>query len=256
MLNAFQTFENDCMTMAPGFILPIGICLVGIGLCLWLGGLNWPRITGALLGALIAGVCTLFLPMLELNITLIIIAVAAVIGMIANKPAIIFSGGIATAIISLIVFSPAIEFDRNTPSVSVENSQTSATLNASQSAALGFEWIKYYATNIGTAIGQNEPLKKAISTGLALAVIFVGIALRRLVSAIACSAIGTMVVFFGMITLLLHKGSQPLTNIYQKPEFYTTAAVCMIIFGIAAELLLCRGPKKETKQTNKKGEQK
>ena len=77
-----------------------------------------------------------------------------------------------------------------------------------------------------------------------------------LVSRMTCSAIGTIVVFFGMIVLLLGKGSQPLTNIYNKPEFYATAAVCMIIFGIATELLLCPVVKKETKQKNKNGEQK
>jgi hypothetical protein len=182
---------------------------------------------------------------------LIIIAVAGVVGMILDKPAIIFSGGIATAVILLILFAPVNEFDSNTPSSPAEDPE--AILSVSQSAFLGFDWIKYYATNIGTSVGQNEPLKKAISTGLALAVIFVGIALRKLVSAVACSVIGTMVVFTGMIILLLHKGSQPLTNIYQKTEFYTTAAVCMIIFGIAAELLLCPASKKET---NTKGEQK
>ena len=242
--------------MAPEFIFPVGICLVGIGLCLWLGGLNWSRIAGGLLGALIAGICTLFFPMLKLNIVLAVIAISVVIGAILNKAAIIFSGGIATAIVSLIVFSPAIEFDNNTPSMPAGNSQTETTLIASQSAGLGYEWIKYYARNIGDAVSQSEPLKMAISIGAGLAVIFVGIVLRRLVSAIACSAIGTMVVFFGMIALLLYKGSQPLTNIYQKPEFYTTAAVCMITFGIATELLLCPVQKKETKQKNKNGEQK
>jgi uncharacterized membrane protein YwzB len=256
MLNAFQTFENDCLAMAPEFMLPVGIGLVGIGLCLWLGGLNWPRIAGGLLGALIAGICTLFLPMLKLNIILGIIGISAVVGAILDKPAIIFSGGIATAVISLIAFAPAIEFDSNTPSPVMENSQTQTTLSASQSAVFGFEWIEYFATNIGASINQNEPLKKAISTGAALAVIFVGIALRRLVSAIACSAIGTIVVFSGMIILLLHKGSQPLTNIYQKPEFYATAAVCMVIFGTLSELLLCPVQKNKNKQINKNGEQK
>ena len=240
--------------MSPGFILPVGICLVGIGLCLWLGGLNWSRIAGALLGALIAGICTLFFPMLKVNLVLAAIAVAAVAGAILDKPMIIFSGGITTAVIILIAFSPAIEFGGTTPSSPAEDPE--ATLIASQSAGLGYEWIKYYATNIGTAIIQNEPVKKVIATGAALAVIFVGFVLRRVVSAMTCSAIGTIVVFFGMIVLLLGKGSQPLTIIYNKPEFYAMAAVCMIIFGTVTELLLCPVVKKETKQKNKNGEQK
>ena len=255
MLDIFQTFENQCLTMAPTFILPIGICLTGIGLCLWLGGLNWPRIAGAFMGASIAAVTALFLPMLTVNIILAVIAVAAVVGLILDKPAIIFSGGIFAGIISLIIFAPAIRFSAGTPSVAYGDMQTQTSISVPQSASLGYEWVSYYATGIYTAISQNDSIKKAISTGISLAVIFIGIALRRIISAIACSVIGTAVVFSGMITLLLYKGSQPLTIIYEKPPFYTTVAVCMIIFGTVTELLLCPAAIKKTKPS-KNGEQK
>lgn len=238
--------------MAPGFIVPVGIIFVGLGLCLWLGGLTWHRGAGAFLAALIAAVSVLFLQELTLHIALVAIIFAAAIGMVLDKPAIIFSGGIAAAIVLLTILSPAIEFDSDTPSAGAENLQTQTAMTASQSATLGIEWIKYYATNIHAAIGQSEPIIKAISVGLALAVIFVGIALRRPVSAVACATVGTAVVFFGMVTLLLYKGSQPLTHICQKSGFYTTVAVCMVIFGTAAELLLC--PAKPG--LDQKGEQK
>jgi hypothetical protein len=219
---------------------------------MWLGGLAWNRITGALLGAILGGICVLFLAGITVEIRMAVIGVAAVLAMIFNKPAIIFSGGLLAGIIALIIFAGAIELESSTPTASV-NSETG--LDVKQSATLASGWCKYYTQNIYSSISKADGMQKLIASGIALAVIFMGIVLRKLVAAISCSAIGTVLVFIGMITLLLYKGSQPLTHIFSRPAFYSAAAVCMIVFGTVVEMLLCPAKKNKIK-LDKNGEQK
>ena len=252
MLDVFQTFEKSCLSMAPEFIVPVGMTLTAIGICMWLGGLAWHRITGALLGAMLSGICVLFLAPVTLEIGLTVIGIAAVIGLIFNKPVIIFSGGILAGVIALIIFAGAIEFKSKVPS-SAADSETG--LDIKQSATLANDWVKYYTQNMYTSLSKVDGLKKLIASGITLAVIFVGIALRKLVGAMSCSAIGTIVIFAGMITLLLYKGSQPLTHIFSRPAFYIAAAVCMIVFGTVVEMLLCPATKNKIK-LDKNGEPK
>jgi hypothetical protein len=252
MLDVFQTFEKSCLSMAPEFIVPLGISLTGVGICMWLGGLAWNRITGALLGAMLSGICVLFLAPMTTEIQLTVIGVAAVIGMIFNKPVIIVSGGILAGIIALIIFAGAIEFESSVPTASV-NSETG--LDVKQSATLANGWAKYYTQNIYTSLSRTEGLQKLIASGITLTVILIAIALRKLVAAMSCSAIGTIVVFSGMITLLLYKGSQPLTHIFSRPAFYSASAVCMIVFGTVVEMLLCPAEKNKIK-LDQNGEQK
>jgi hypothetical protein len=83
----------------------------------------------------------------------------------------------------------------------------------------------------------------AIVAGLVVVIVLAGFFLWRLTSAFCCATLGTTLIFTGMISLLLYKGSAPLTAICRKPSFYGIAFLVMTAFGTAEQLLLCR-PKK------------
>jgi hypothetical protein len=77
-----------------------------------------------------------------------------------------------------------------------------------------------------------------------------GFALWHLASALCCSFLGTVLVFAGMILLLLHKGTVPVSRICSRQSFYATVFIVMAVFGTLEQLLLCKHPK--TRPTKKK----
>ena len=81
----------------------------------------------------------------------------------------------------------------------------------------------------------------------ALAVIFMlaGFYMRRFISALCCAALGTLLVFAGMIMLLLFKGAEPVTTIRAWPNFYSAVFLVMVAAGTTAQLLLCPPPREK-----------
>ena len=75
----------------------------------------------------------------------------------------------------------------------------------------------------------------------------------HLASALCCAALGTMLIFAGMILLLMYKTAAPITHISSKQAFYTAVFVAMTAFGTTEQLLLCQHAKRQSirkKQAN------
>jgi len=65
----------------------------------------------------------------------------------------------------------------------------------------------------------------------------------RFTSALCCAALGTLLVFAGMILLLLYKGAGPISSISAKQSFYLGVFIVMTAFGTIEQLLLCQRSK-------------
>jgi hypothetical protein len=94
----------------------------------------------------------------------------------------------------------------------------------------------------------------AIIAVLAVAFIAAGFYQRSLTSAFCCAALGTMLIFAGMILLLLYKGAAPISRICQNQLFYLGVFAAMTAFGTAEQLLVCqriKGKLTRKKETNK-----
>ena len=89
-----------------------------------------------------------------------------------------------------------------------------------------------------------------------VAVSLVGMFFRRLMVAIGCSSAGTGLIFVGMISLLLFKGSSPLTYMYGRISFFFAVFAGMVVAGAVSQMILCRPPKlkilKEHEEIEKK----
>lgn len=77
-----------------------------------------------------------------------------------------------------------------------------------------------------------------------------GFFFSRLIPALCSTALGTLLIFAGMILLLLYKGSAPITHINDRQSFYATVCIAMIAFGTITQLLPC--PPVRQKPTAKK----
>ena len=57
MLVALQNLEQVSLRLAPVVPVLAGLIFVGIGLCVWLGGLRWNRVVAGLIGAIAGALC-------------------------------------------------------------------------------------------------------------------------------------------------------------------------------------------------------
>lgn len=84
-----------------------------------------------------------------------------------------------------------------------------------------------------------------------------GFFLGHLIPALCCAALGTILIFTGMVLLLLYKGSVPISHISSRQPFYAVVFAAMIAFGTLEQLLFCRYTRKKPitkKETNKNKE--
>ncbi len=94
------------------------------------------------------------------------------------------------------------------------------------------------------------------SRGAAAAAVslIVGFSLWQLASAFCYATLGVALIFSGMVSLLLYKGSGPISDICNRGMFYLGVLGAMIAFGTFAQLLLLRRSK--TRLAAKAGEEK
>jgi hypothetical protein len=103
-------------------------------------------------------------------------------------------------------------------------------------------------------LSQMPVYNWAIIAALAVVFIAAGFLQRRLTSAFCCAALGSILIFAGMILLLLYKGAAPISRICQNQLFYQGIFGVMTAFGTAEQLLLCQRIKERL--TRKKGKSK
>jgi signal transduction histidine kinase len=79
-------------------------------------------------------------------------------------------------------------------------------------------------------------------------ILFTGVYLRRITSALCCALFGTALLFAGMILLLLYKGALPITDMSNRTLFYVALFVAMTAFGTFEQLMLCPAAKTVAKK--------
>jgi hypothetical protein len=118
--------------------------------------------------------------------------------------------------------------------------------------------VKAYKADFITEIkhirSQMPAYGRTIIAALAVIFIAAGFFQWRFTSALCCAALGTMLVFAGMILLLLYKGAAPVSRLCLNQTFYLGVFAAMTAFGTIEQLLLCQGIKEKLtgkKETNK-----
>jgi hypothetical protein len=64
---------------------------------------------------------------------------------------------------------------------------------------------------------------------------------------LTCATLGTLLIFTGLVTLLIFKGSAPITLVQRQGAFYGIVLLGMAAFGTLEQLLLCPTPKRSSK---------
>ena len=259
MLVALHNIEQVSLRLAPVVPILAGLIMLGVGLCVWLGGLRWNRVVSGFIGAISGALCgILFVKNQHVFAGSIGTLIGASLGSVFKKAVVILAGGIVATAIGLIVFSaPVIADESNWPRMNDESSsvvETEGTLSAEESVSVLKSQAVYLFTGLKGCVAQAEPLGFIASIVAGIIVVGCGFFAPRFVVAATSATIGTGMIFAGMIFLLLYKGSEPMTRIYSAGTFYKLVLVVMTAFGTAVGLLVCPETGKRSAKKNDNGE--
>jgi hypothetical protein len=165
--------------------------------------------------------------------------------MFFDKAALVFAGAATVVMIGLIIFAaPALNDTKNLPypefKISTESQRVEkGTTLIEESLEAAKAQLVFFGEKIKQAVSGVSARALMISAIAGLAMVIVGFFMPQFISALTCAALGTGVIFVGMILLLLYKGAQPITHVYGKANIYSTVVLAMVVFGSAVQLLLC-----------------
>lgn len=252
MLEVTQNFEQIAARFSPIVLIGPGLAAVLLGLFVWLGGLGFRRVLAAVVGAVSGGICGSFIAGRNIILAVVSTALATVIAIIFEKIFITILAATLAAVLGFAVLArPYIE----EPATAIPINRAE-TLGGRQTVEIIKAYIADFSTKINQACSQMPAYSWAIIVASAVIFIVGGFFLWRLTSALCCAALGTLLVFAGMILLLLYKGAAPISGIYNRTSFYAAVFIAMTAFGTTTQLSLIQRrekliTKKETNKDNK-----
>jgi hypothetical protein len=227
MLEIALNFEETAAGFEPLVLIVPGLLAVLVGLFIWIGGFGIRKVLVAVIGAVSGWACGFSIAGGHIILVVVLAVVAAVVAVIFEDVFMrILAVGLATVCGFAVLAGPYIKGSFNFAAIEEACSQMPL-----------FAW--------------------AIIAALAVIFIVAGIFFWRLTLALCCAALGTILIFAGMIALLLYKGAMPISGISCRIPFYAAVFMAMIAFGTIGQLLLCgdNGKKSVKKRQTGKGEQ-
>lgn len=245
MIEIFLNFEQITGRFVPWVLVASGAVFIILGLCLWICGLGLRKFFVSLVGLACGIIVGFFVVGRNLFSASLSGALAALIALIIEKVLVVLlAAALAAAITFTIMAEPYYE---QTEVTEVQDG------TSDESVKTEIDDIPYvmkdFGLDAGTKIkqaGMNIPIQTWIFIAVP-AVIFLicGVFLWRFTTSLFFSALGTMIVFLGMILLLSYKGTEPISHISNNPYIAGAVFLAMIGFGTVVQLLLCKKSKKQ-----------
>jgi len=237
MLDLALNFEQISARFDPAVLIGAGVICVMVGLFIWLGGLGLRRPLAAVTGAVGGGVCGFFMSGRNVTLTAVAAAVTAVIAAIFERIFIRILAAALAAVFGLAILArPYVE---DVESQQYQMKDAAESLNVPQTVEILKAYAADFAEKVKQIYQQLPANKWAIITVLVVIFLVAGVFLWRLTSALCCAALGSLLIFCGLILLLLYKGAAPINHISQRQLFYLGVFLAMIAFGTCVQLLFC-----------------
>lgn len=249
MLQILQDFEQTAARFTPIILIVPGVIAVIIGLFVWLGGLGIRRALAVVLGAIVGWICGYFIAGRNIIAAAASAVVAAVIAVVLQRAFITVLAASLAAILTFFVFvgfcPEVVKAAENVNVIANKLAEEEEVIEIDLAAVV----LKAYIIDFSNMV-REAALKMRISGWAAMAgsgvlLLIIGVFFRRLISALCYAVIGTMLIFTGMISLVLYKGSMPISIIRDKFLYYAAVFGFMVVFGTFVQLLL--GPSLEKK---------
>lgn len=243
MLEVAQNLEQVAVRFSPIVLILPGLAAVALGLFIWLGGLGCRKILCALAGAIVGATCGLLIIGRNIIAAVCLTVPAALIATIFES---IFTKILAAALAALLAFAVlARPYIGNPQALALNQVQSQAEpLDIRQSLRTVKAHTSDLRTEIKNLCSRLPTISWVIIAALSAIAIIAESLLWRITSALCWAALGTIIIFAGMISLLLYKGTAPITAIVGRTYFYTAVFAAMVAFGTIEQLLLCQHTKR------------
>jgi len=245
MLEIFQNFEQITGRFIPLVVIISGVVFLLLGLCMWLGGLALRKGFIAIAGLLCGCIVGLFVVGRNLFSASLTGALAMLSALILEKLLVVL---LAATLAATIAFSIAAEPYFEQAEVTEVQNETSEQTPITEYKDIIYE-LKTFGLDSGRKImqaGTQIPIHIwPIIASPALIVLICGVFLWRFTSALFFSVAGTMIAFFGMILILIYKGTEPVGYVSGKPIIVAAVFLVTAVFGTIVQLLFSKKSKKE-----------
>jgi hypothetical protein len=254
MLDMLINFERSAVNLSPVVLLCIGIVAVAVGLVSWLAGMALRKlflfVTGALAGAIVG----LYFVGRKTISAAGLAALFAVIAALLDKLFVTLLAAALAVTIAISIMAWHYDFQISAGPAAEE---ISAPLNETQT-------LQFLQTTLVDFVRYVEDVYRdtpnhywLIIPVLIAVFIAAGIFCWHLICAWLWATAGTILIFAGMISLLLYKGSAPISTVFHNGNYYAAVFTAMMVLGTIVQLLLFRHiktkePKAITKPDNSK----
>jgi len=276
MFEALEYYQSLAGKFDSRILTVPGIIVVIVGLCVWLAGLRWRKILGALAGGGFFATVVVSIGSYSTGVVLAVILIGAIVGALIEKVMLGIFGASAAAAIVLVVISANlrarqysdIEYLNNLKEPTEkdilserycprwpEYEQRDIVINLPQAIDITTQMASYITAKIFDNIKSSSAGAFASAAFVMLAAGFAAFIIPRIFISVVSSSLGSAVIFAGMIMLLFYKASKPVNYIAEKSHFYIMVLAVMIAFGTIVQLVLSPSAAEQIKENmpNKKG---
>ena len=251
MYEIIQNFEQTALRFSPIVLIIPGLLAVIIGLFIWLGGLGLRRVLVTVVGAVTGFSCGFFIIGNIIAAGLLTVGVA-LIALVLQRFFIAILAVFLALVLSFFVFTgicpEVIKATDDVPITAAKITDDNVVISVRHTPEVLKAYIFDFGSMVKQAAWHMRNCAWAIMAAVSVVVLVAGLFLRRLTSALCCAVLGTILIFAGMISLLLYKGSFPIRGICDNPLFFAGVFGAMIAFGTVVQLLFCSRLEKSAKR--------
>jgi hypothetical protein len=258
MFDILNEFQNAALVFSPMMLVAPSVLGVIIGIIFWLAGVKYTRIIAITAGFIGGGIAAFYWFPAHNQVPAAIIGALAggLVAMFVHK-FIVVAAGMAVFMIVVITFLIGTHFNDQVSGVVY---QPAAATSVKLSLVQTIEQIKSRLTNVSERLYRLSIRLPSVTwsafAAAILAVVVAAIFFGRFIMAFACSSLGTAMIFAGMLSLLLYKGSSPLTYVYGRISYFFLVFAAMTVAGTVVQFILCKPSKlkilKEQEEIDKK----
>jgi hypothetical protein len=257
MLDVLNEFQNAALAFNTVTLVVPSVLGVLLGIVLWLGGAKFTRIIASAAGLIGGATGAFYLFPEHQNTAAISGAVAGALVAIPIHKFFAIIAGLAILVIAITTMLVGIHFSDKLSDASYKYRPGGISAKMTQEETL--QQVKLRLANVSRrlyGLAARLPLNTWSVFGAAVgAAALAALFFRRFAVALACSSVGTGLIFAGMFGLLMYKGAGPLTHTYERITFFFAVFAVMVAAGAVSQMILCRPPKlkmlKEEKEDKK-----